>query len=169
MRWQYIIVIMVRSGSGCRRCRLRLGKITKSKWPNYKMNYKISLYRDPVRRNSTRSIGGKPFPAKSLFNMAGVFPPYYSNRAPPWTATIYEPPSDHITNTVYKDNDVVLWGSIMMDWVWCLVECSLLLVVVCRGQQGTLVIHTLNAGSYLSCFASPTQIGIPLSLFIGSI
>ena len=59
------------------RDRNRLGKITKSKWPNYKANYKISLYRDPVRRNSTKSSGGKSFPAKSLVKMAGVFPPYW--------------------------------------------------------------------------------------------
>jgi hypothetical protein len=56
------------------RDRNRLGKITKSKWPNYKANYKISLYRDPVRRNSTRSKGGKPLSRQKLGQYGGCIP-----------------------------------------------------------------------------------------------
>jgi hypothetical protein len=53
---------------------IRLGKITKSKWPNYKANYKISLYRDPVRRNSTKSNGGKPLSRQKLGHSGGCIP-----------------------------------------------------------------------------------------------
>ena len=56
------------------RDRNRLGKITKSKWPNYKANYKISLYRDPVRRNSTRSKAGSHFSRQKLGQYGGCIP-----------------------------------------------------------------------------------------------
>ena len=53
---------------------LRLGKITKSKWPNYKVNYKISLYRDPERRNSTIGSGGKPSSRHNRCKYGGCIP-----------------------------------------------------------------------------------------------
>ena len=41
---------------------------------NYKANYKISLYRDPVRRNSTRSKAGSHFSRQKLGQYGGCIP-----------------------------------------------------------------------------------------------
>ena len=68
-----VIVVLFYDGS-IRRVReeatncLGWGKITKPIWPNYKVNYKICLYRDSIRRNSTRCCGGKLLPATSLMS-----------------------------------------------------------------------------------------------------